>query len=126
MKSVNSDREKLFPIEKKMLKIKNMYKKRKLFYLLSRAMTSADLNQDGYDDLVVGAPGYSQLGRIQTGRVYIVYGNQSGLPRGDLDLDQEADEILEGSKVRKQVKCWAFKMLSLCFRSVMSSPILLV
>ncbi|XP_020637215.3 phosphatidylinositol-glycan-specific phospholipase D [Pogona vitticeps] len=66
---------------------------------LGWAMTSADLNQDGYDDLVVGAPGYSQLGRIQTGRVYIVYGNQSGLPRGDLDLDQEADEILEGSKI---------------------------
>ncbi|XP_026555300.1 phosphatidylinositol-glycan-specific phospholipase D isoform X2 [Pseudonaja textilis] len=65
---------------------------------LGSAMTSADLNQDGYDDLVVGAPGYSRLGHIQFGRVYIVYGNESGLPHSNLDLDQEADEILEGTK----------------------------
>ncbi|ETE72542.1 Phosphatidylinositol-glycan-specific phospholipase D, partial [Ophiophagus hannah] len=54
--------------------------------------------KDGYDDLIVGAPGYSQLGHIQLGRVYIVYGNESGLPHSNLDLDQEADEILEGTK----------------------------
>ncbi|XP_070798570.1 phosphatidylinositol-glycan-specific phospholipase D isoform X2 [Pituophis catenifer annectens] len=65
---------------------------------LGSAMASADLNQDGYDDLVVGAPGYSHLGQIQLGRIYIVYGNESGLPHSNLDLDQEADEILEGTK----------------------------
>ncbi|XP_015270212.1 PREDICTED: phosphatidylinositol-glycan-specific phospholipase D [Gekko japonicus] len=66
---------------------------------LGWAMTSADLNQDGYDDLVVGAPGYSKSGHIQIGRVYIVYSNSSGLPSADLNLDQEANEILEGTKV---------------------------
>ncbi|XP_025030992.1 phosphatidylinositol-glycan-specific phospholipase D [Python bivittatus] len=65
---------------------------------LGSAMTSADLNQDGYDDLVVGAPGYSLLGHFQLGRVYIVYGNKLGLPHSNLNLDQEADEILEGLK----------------------------
>ncbi|XP_042317562.1 phosphatidylinositol-glycan-specific phospholipase D isoform X2 [Sceloporus undulatus] len=65
---------------------------------LGWAVISADLNQDGYDDLVAGAPGYSQLGHVQIGRVYIVYGNESGLPHTNLDLDQEADEILEGKK----------------------------
>ncbi|XP_060630887.2 phosphatidylinositol-glycan-specific phospholipase D isoform X2 [Anolis sagrei] len=65
---------------------------------LGWAVISADLNQDGYDDLVAGAPGYSRIGHIQIGRVYIIYGNKSGLPHTDLDLDQEADEILEGSK----------------------------
>ncbi|XP_054840693.1 phosphatidylinositol-glycan-specific phospholipase D isoform X2 [Eublepharis macularius] len=65
---------------------------------LGWAMTSADLNQDGYDDLVVGAPGYSKAGHIQIGRVYIVYSNNSGLPHADLNLDQEANEILEGTK----------------------------
>uniref|UniRef100_A0A8D2JGN8 Phosphatidylinositol-glycan-specific phospholipase D n=1 Tax=Varanus komodoensis TaxID=61221 RepID=A0A8D2JGN8_VARKO len=63
---------------------------------LGWAMTSADLNQDGYDDLIAGAPGYSQPGHIQRGSVYIIYGNESGLPHADLDLDEQADEILEG------------------------------
>uniref|UniRef100_A0A8B9SEM8 Phosphatidylinositol-glycan-specific phospholipase D n=1 Tax=Apteryx owenii TaxID=8824 RepID=A0A8B9SEM8_APTOW len=63
---------------------------------LGWAMISADLNQDGYEDLVVGAPGYSTLGRVQIGRVYIVYGKQSGLPPEDMDLDEKADQVLEG------------------------------
>ncbi|XP_055262160.1 phosphatidylinositol-glycan-specific phospholipase D isoform X3 [Moschus berezovskii] len=63
---------------------------------LGWAMTSADLNQDGYGDLVVGAPGYSHPGRIHVGRVYLVYGNDLGLPPVDLDLDKEAHGILEG------------------------------
>ncbi|ELR50996.1 Phosphatidylinositol-glycan-specific phospholipase D [Bos mutus] len=64
--------------------------------LVGRAMTSADLNQDGYGDLVVGAPGYSHPGRIHVGRVYLIYGNDLGLPPVDLDLDKEAHGILEG------------------------------
>ncbi|XP_072183375.1 phosphatidylinositol-glycan-specific phospholipase D [Excalfactoria chinensis] len=63
---------------------------------LGWAMISADLNQDGYEDLVAGAPGYSTLGHIQIGRVYIVYGNCSGLPQEDMDLDGKADQVLEG------------------------------
>lgn len=63
-------------------------------------MTSADLNQDGHGDLVVGAPGYSHPGRFQIGRVYIIYGNDLGLPPIDLDLDKEAHGILEGFQVR--------------------------
>ncbi|KFQ60307.1 Phosphatidylinositol-glycan-specific phospholipase D, partial [Pelecanus crispus] len=63
---------------------------------LGWAMISADLNQDGYEDLVVGAPGYSTLGRVQIGRVYVVYGNQSGLPPEDMDLDGKADQVLQG------------------------------
>ncbi|XP_065484792.1 phosphatidylinositol-glycan-specific phospholipase D isoform X1 [Caloenas nicobarica] len=63
---------------------------------LGWAMISADLNQDGYGDLVVGAPGYSTLGRVQIGRVYVVYGNQSGLPPEDMDLDGKADQALQG------------------------------
>ncbi|XP_003416488.1 phosphatidylinositol-glycan-specific phospholipase D [Loxodonta africana] len=63
---------------------------------LGWALTSADLNQDGYGDLVVGAPGYSHPGHIQVGRVYLMYGNDLGLPPVDLDLDKEAHGILEG------------------------------
>ncbi|XP_051025324.1 phosphatidylinositol-glycan-specific phospholipase D [Acomys russatus] len=63
---------------------------------LGWVMASADLNQDGHGDLVVGAPGYSHPGRFQIGRVYIIYGNDLGLPPIDLDLDKEAHGILEG------------------------------
>ncbi|KAM7174267.1 phosphatidylinositol-glycan-specific phospholipase D [Macrochelys suwanniensis] len=63
---------------------------------LGWAMASGDLNQDGYEDLVVGAPGYSRLGHVQIGRVYIVYSNRSGLPPVNMDLDKEADQVLEG------------------------------
>uniref|UniRef100_A0A8C4VLJ9 Phosphatidylinositol-glycan-specific phospholipase D n=1 Tax=Gopherus evgoodei TaxID=1825980 RepID=A0A8C4VLJ9_9SAUR len=63
---------------------------------LGWAMASGDLNQDGYEDLVVGAPGYSRLGHVQIGRVYIIYSNPSGLPPVNMDLDKEADQVLEG------------------------------
>ena len=36
---------------------------------------SGDLNNDGFDDLIVSAPGYSSDNNIQRGRVYIIYGN---------------------------------------------------
>ncbi|XP_054421001.1 phosphatidylinositol-glycan-specific phospholipase D [Pteronotus mesoamericanus] len=74
-------------------------------YFLSRpyarlgwAMTSADLNQDGHGDLVVGAPGYSRPGHVHVGRVYLIYGNDLGLPPLDLDLDKEAHGVLEGAQ----------------------------
>lgn len=64
-------------------------------------MTSADLNQDGHGDLVVGAPGYSRPGHTQVGRVYLLYGSELGLPPLDLDLDKEAHVTLEGFQVRR-------------------------
>ncbi|XP_069469728.1 phosphatidylinositol-glycan-specific phospholipase D [Ambystoma mexicanum] len=63
---------------------------------LGWAMISADLNQDGYEDLVVGAPGYSTQGNFQLGRVFVVYSNESGLPPISMDLDKDADVLLEG------------------------------
>ena len=39
-----------------------------------RALLSADVNGDGWEDLVVGAPGYGYKGSSYTGVVYIVYG----------------------------------------------------
>ncbi|MEE6464798.1 hypothetical protein FKM82_006356 [Ascaphus truei] len=63
---------------------------------LGWAMTTADLNQDGQDDLVVGAPGYSTLGQVQVGRVYIVYSKKAGLPSVNMDLDKDADVLLQG------------------------------
>ncbi|MHC4539170.1 MAG: FG-GAP-like repeat-containing protein [Planctomycetota bacterium] len=49
-----------------------------------------DVNGDGYDDLVVGAPGYRDL----QGRVYIYYGGP--------DMDPHPDLILDGERVQNR------------------------
>ncbi|XP_066435047.1 phosphatidylinositol-glycan-specific phospholipase D [Eleutherodactylus coqui] len=63
---------------------------------LGWSVTTADLNNDGWEDLVVGAPGCSTLGHFQVGCVYIVYGNDSGIPSDNIDLDESADVLLRG------------------------------
>ncbi|KAM8966945.1 phosphatidylinositol-glycan-specific phospholipase D [Pelodytes ibericus] len=63
---------------------------------LGWTMTTADLNQDGLGDLIVGAPGYSTLDQVHIGRVYIVYGKEFGLPADSMDLDNNADVLLQG------------------------------
>ncbi|KAK2112857.1 Glycosylphosphatidylinositol specific phospholipase D1 [Saguinus oedipus] len=74
-------------------------------------MTSADLNQDGHGDLVVGAPGYSRPGHVHVGRVYLLYGSDLGLPPIDLDLDQEAHGILEGFQCSVATACILWQIL---------------
>ena len=37
-------------------------------------MVTGDINNDGFIDLVVGAPGFGSSANYQQGRVYIVYG----------------------------------------------------
>ena len=46
---------------------------------LGRAVgTAGDVNGDGYDDVIIGAPGYS-TGINVPGRAYVYYGNASGI-----------------------------------------------
>ena len=44
------------------------------------SIAAGDLNGDGLDDLIIGAPmwtNYEVMGKYETGRVYIVYQDQS-------------------------------------------------
>ena len=47
---------------------------------LGTAVSAGDLNNDGYDDIVVSAVGSDPGGVNNAGEVYVVYGGASGLP----------------------------------------------
>ena len=42
--------------------------------------SAGDINGDGIDDFVIGAPGADVGGAFNTGRAYVVFGNASGFP----------------------------------------------
>ena len=44
-----------------------------------RRLAAGDLNEDGCDDVAIGAPGYNEGGLLDTGRVYVFYGCQPTL-----------------------------------------------
>ncbi|XP_052090301.1 phosphatidylinositol-glycan-specific phospholipase D-like [Mytilus californianus] len=44
---------------------------------LGWSLETGDMDGDGFEDLIIGAPGYSVQGSVQEGRVYIIYGNDS-------------------------------------------------
>lgn len=44
-----------------------------------RCLAAADFNKDGYDDLVVGAPGQTVDGSFRAGAVFVIFGSSKGL-----------------------------------------------
>jgi hypothetical protein len=57
-------------------------------------LSSADLNQDGYDDIIIGAPGADPFGRAGAGAAYVIYGRESFSPTIPLS---SADLTLSGA-----------------------------
>lgn len=39
------------------------------------SIATGDLDLDGFQDVVIGAPGYNDIGSVQEGKVFIIYGN---------------------------------------------------
>jgi hypothetical protein len=57
-------------------------------------LSAADVNQDGYDDVFVGAPGADPLARTSAGAAYVLYGRDSFSPTLTL---ANADLTLSGA-----------------------------
>ena len=57
---------------------------------------AGDVNGDGIDDLIIGAPGADPNGRDYAGASYVVFGSDQGLP-ATIDLATDADLIIQGA-----------------------------
>ncbi|MCE5249502.1 Ig-like domain-containing protein, partial [bacterium] len=55
--------------------------------LLGLAVAAGDLNGDGYDELIVGAPLASPLDRYNAGSTYVIYGSATFQSRGTIDFN---------------------------------------
>ncbi|XP_022083635.1 phosphatidylinositol-glycan-specific phospholipase D-like [Acanthaster planci] len=66
---------------------------------LGWSILTADINADKMDDLIIGAPGYSLAGNPQNGRVFVVFGQEGGLPE-QLDLDTMANLTLSVTNMK--------------------------
>lgn len=68
------------------------YSSNQAYANLGWSLTAADINRDGDDDLLIGAPNYSHLKNShQSGFVFIVLSTNGTLPLLDLDVETNAD-----------------------------------
>jgi hypothetical protein len=51
---------------------------------LGGSVASADINKDGYSDLIISADGFSYSGRTDSGAIYVLFGKTTGFT--DIDL----------------------------------------
>jgi len=70
---------------------------------LGLSVVAADVNGDGLDDIIVGAPGVSDVGgrdeRTDQGRTYVFFGSQDLAESFDLGADAEAfDFVITGAE----------------------------
>jgi hypothetical protein len=61
---------------------------------LGWSIASGDVNNDKNDDLIVGAPVYSDQNAYQNGRVFVIFSKNGALPVSNLNLEISADLII--------------------------------
>lgn len=62
---------------------------------LGWSMCTGDLDNDGHDDLIVGAPVYSELNSYQNGAVFAVTSAKKSIPFENLNLEEKASFIIK-------------------------------
>ncbi|KAJ8312452.1 hypothetical protein KUTeg_009825 [Tegillarca granosa] len=70
---------------KSLANINNDYNVNNTYAKFGWSFSVIDIDKDGNDDLIVGAPRYSEDVDAQRGRVYIIYGSDDGFPTSDFD-----------------------------------------
>ena len=60
---------------------------------------AGDVNGDGIDDLIIGAPYADPNGRNSACASYVVFGRDQGFP-ATIDLASDADLIIQGAAAR--------------------------
>ncbi|XP_070194975.1 phosphatidylinositol-glycan-specific phospholipase D-like isoform X2 [Littorina saxatilis] len=63
---------------------------------LGWSIAVGDLDRDGNEDAVIGAPGYRVGHSPQVGAVFILFGTDKGLPLSGSNLEETADVVLYG------------------------------
>lgn len=61
------------------------------FDLSGRDLATGDINDDGIDDIIIGAPGANPNGMADAGQTYVIFGRSTGFP-ATIDLSALAPE----------------------------------
>lgn len=62
---------------------------------LGRSVSSGDVNNDGYDDLVIGASNFAVTNDPNKGKAYIIFGSSDFSSKGTIDLSNPPSSITQ-------------------------------